>query len=154
MNKKIIWISAIALSMSVSQATLACGCHHDMMSGEHYEKMIRKLDLTADQQSKIKAIKDKTREEMKPKFMEMRSIQMQLNTLAGAKDLDKEKVDKLITEKKDIMGSVMLMRVTTRHDIDMVLTAPQKAKLEAMKAKWEAKHMKKDCDKSKECDKD
>ena len=152
MNKKIIALSALALSMSFSQATFACdglcGDHKSYMAGERYQKMTEKLDLTADQKSKIMAIGTKAREDMKPKLEEMRSIHMQLNKLAGEKVLDQGKIDTLVNQKKDIVGAVTQMRITTRHDIDMVLTAPQKAKLDAMVMKWEGTHMEKSCDKS------
>ena len=151
MNKKIICFSALALSMSMSQATLACDCDMNSARGEHYEHMTskfehmtEKLDLTADQKEKIKTISEKARNDMKPMFEEIRANRMKLNELADAKDIDQTQIDKTIDQNKDIMGSMMKMRVMTRHDIMVVLTDKQKAKLDVMMAHWKAKHMKKD----------
>ena len=144
MNKKIIWLSALALSMSLSQATFACDCEMPSSPKDRLERMTHKLDLTADQKMKIKAIGDKAREEMKPKYDEMRSNRMQLNELAAAKEIDQAKVDKLIDQNKEIFGTIMKMRVIVRHDVDMLLTDKQKEKLDKMVADWKEKHMHKD----------
>ncbi len=144
MNKKIILLSAFALSLSMSQVVLACGCKTTYESGDRYVQMAEKLDLTAEQKTKIQAISDKAREDMKPKFDEMRSIRMQLNEQAAAKEVDEAKIDKLIDQKKELLGSIMKTRVMVRHDIDMVLTDAQKAKMNKMMAEWKAKHMKND----------
>ena len=141
MNKKIIWLSALALSMTISQGALACDCKMSMSPNQHIEKMTAKLDLTADQKAKIEAITTKAREEMKPKIEEMHASRMQLNELANEKDMDQSKVDKLLDQNKEILGSIMKMRVMVRHDIDMVLTDKQKAKLDSMMSDWKAKHI-------------
>ncbi len=142
MNKKVIWLSAIALSMSVSQATLACHGTHKSMAGGHFEKMSSKLDLTADQKAKIKTISDQAMETLKPKLQEMRNIHNQLNDLVNAKDIDESKVDDLIKQKTELSASIMKTRLMTRHEINMVLTDAQRAKMADMVAKWKAKHMK------------
>lgn len=141
MNKKMIWLSALALSMSISQATLACDCGRDWTPGDRMEKMTESLDLTADQKAKIKAIGTQAKESMKPKMVEMRDIRMQLNTLADAKVLDEGKIDALISQRKEIMGTIVKGRLMVRHDISMILTDAQKAKLAQMVAAWKAKHM-------------
>jgi len=144
MNKKIVWLSALTLAMSVSQASLACDCKVSSLAGDHFEQMTGKLDLTADQKAKIKVIGAKAREDMKPKFMAMREIRMQLNALASSKELDQDKIDKLIDQNKEILGSLMKMRVMVRHDVDMVLTDKQRAKMDGMISDWKEKQMKND----------
>ena len=146
MNKKIIWLSALALSMSISQATLACDCKVSATHKDHFEQMTAKLDLNADQKEKIKEISAKAREEMKPKFMELRENRMKLNELASAKELDKDKIEQLINQNKDIMGSLMNIRIATRHEINMVLNDKQKARLDTMISNWKEKHMARDAD--------
>ena len=57
MNKSILSLSALALSLSVSQATLACSSdHHPNVLGERVHKMVAHLDLSADQKEKIHTI--------------------------------------------------------------------------------------------------
>ena len=144
MNKKIILLSALALSMSLSQATLASDTAMTDVVGSRYEKMADKLELTSDQKAQIKANSTKAKEQMKPKFQEMRANHMELSQLADAKDLDETKIDKLIDQNKEIIGSLMKMRVTVRHDISMLLTEKQKMKLDGMVSDWKAKHMTQD----------
>ena len=145
MNKKMIWLSAFALSMCVSQVVLACPNQHAWMSGNRFEKITDKLDLTSDQKAKIKTIKMQTKEKLKPKFTEMHANRIQLNELANADVLDESKIDSVINQQKDLLGSVIKMRVMTRNEISKVLTAEQKSKLHGMIAKWDEKHQKKSC---------
>jgi len=143
MNKKIMWLSAIALSISVSQATLACNCNVSAVSVDRFEQMTENLDLTDDQKIKVKAIGEKAREDMSPKFVELRKIRMHLNELASAKELEQSKIDPLIEQNKEVLGAIMKMRVTVRHDVDMILTEKQKAKLDDMVSDWKKSTQKK-----------
>jgi len=86
----------------------------------------------------------KARQDMKPKLEQLREIHMQLNELAAAKELNQPKIDQLIEQKKEITGSIMKMRIMAKHDVNMVLTDKQKAKLDGMVADWKVKHMEKD----------
>ncbi len=42
------------------------------------------------------------------------------------------------------MGAMMKMKFMDRHDINVVLTEKQKAKMTSMVSAWKEKHMKKD----------
>lgn len=146
MNKKMIWLSALVVSMSLSQATFACGCHgSDLPDYKHHEKMIDKLDLTADQSAKIKSIRAHAKEDVMPKLKEMRANRKALNDLANQPALDEDKVNKLIDQQEKLGAEIAKIRVHARHEISLILNEKQKSKLQEMRAKWEKKHsMKKD----------
>lgn len=141
MNKKTIWLSALAFSVLIGQNAIACdsGCSgstehklHAWHMDKHFEKMVGKLDLTADQKNKIKAITDQAKTSMKPKFIEMRTISMQLNDLAKESVLNEGKMQDLITQKEKLVGEITKMRVMTRYQINQVLDAKQKVKMDKM----------------------
>ena len=139
MNKKMIWISVLALSASISQGVMACdsGCsgakhHPHHMMGKHFEKMMGKLDLTAEQEKKIRAIKDQEQAYMKPQMLEMRDINMQLNDLAKAKVIDEAKMNDFIAKKEKIVGEMTKRRVMARYQINLILDAKQQEKMEKM----------------------
>ena len=149
MNKKIIWLPAVALSVLMGQNVMACdgSCsgysehksHEGHMMGKHFDKMVKKLDLTADQEKKIKAIQSQTKASMEPKYVELRTITMQLNDLAKADVINEGKMDDLITQKEKVIGEITKMRVMTRYQINHVLDAKQKAKMDKMTMKMREK---------------
>ena len=139
MNKKMIWISALALSASISQGVIACDSecpgnvkHHHHMMGKHFDKMMGELDLTAEQEKKIHAIRDQEKASMKPKIMEMHDINIQLNDLAKGNVIDEAKMNDLIAKKEKIVGEMTKNRVMTRYQINMILDAKQKEKMDKM----------------------
>lgn len=136
MNKKMIWISALALSASISQGVIACDSecsgHSDHKShhkGKRFEKMMEKLDLTADQEKKIHAIKEQEKASMKHKLPKIHDIDMQLNDLAKANVMDEAKMNDLISQKEKIVSETTKIRVMTQYQINMILDAKQKAKM-------------------------
>ncbi len=143
MNNKIIWLSAIALSMSINQVSFAETHHYHYMTSERYEKLTQKLDLSPEQKTKINSIVSTTKASLKSKYKDMRGIQKQLNELADSNKMDESKVNALINKKKELVGETSKLRITSRHEIYSILTEPQRAKLSAMIAKWKAEHMKK-----------
>lgn len=141
MNKKMIWLSAFALSMSLSQVSFACGCHGgELPDYKHHEKMIDKLDLTSEQSAKIKRIRAHAKDEIMPKLNEMRDNRRMLNELANEPTLNEDKVANIIEKQEKIGGEIAKIRVHARHEVSMVLNEKQKAKIQEMRMKWEKKH--------------
>lgn len=139
MNKKIVTLSALALSLSMGGASLAYA-DHQCYSGKRMEKLVDSLDLTADQKAKIKTIRDQAMTAIKPKMDEMHAIHVKINESFKAGTLDDSTLDSLVSQKKEALGEIMKIRLTERRDISNVLTAPQKTKLADMLQQWEAKH--------------
>ena len=142
MNKKLVCLSALALSLSMSQATFAC----DKMShfgSDRMEKMTEKLDLTADQKAKIKTIREQAHQANLSKYEQLHKLHAQMNDLLSASTVDESKLDDMINQEKDLLGAVIKTHAMERHDISNVLTDQQKTKFKAMLQQWEEKHLEK-----------
>ena len=140
MNKNILSLSALALSLSVSQATLACSSdHHSNFWGERVHKMVSHLDLSAEQKGKIHTIRERAKHEMQAKFNELRTLRHDKNEILAAPTFNESKLDGVINQEKDVLGSILKIAAMERHEISNVLTAKQKEKLSEMVQKWEKK---------------
>ncbi len=139
MNKKIITLSALAVSLSLS-VPLAYAHHSQCVGGANIEKMVKALDLTPDQKTKIMAIRDQVKPQIQAKRQDMRTVHMQINDLYKADTLDESKLDELINQEKDTFGAILKIRANERRDIAAILTPEQKAKLADMMQKMEKKH--------------
>ena len=140
MKKGIVWASAVALSMSISQASLAATDTPPPPAPENKEHMIKKLDLTPAQQAKINIIRTEARKAAQPKMREIHEITMKLNELSRAEKLDMPKINELINTKKELIGELMKIKVMLEHDISLVLTPEQKEKIETLKPGLKAPH--------------
>ena len=151
MNKKILCLSALALSMSLSQVTLACSsdqCSSEQCSSEHmkgfsgdrFEKVTEKLDLNAEQTVKVHAIKEQAKKELEQKFEEIHAVRHQINELYRATKLDESKLDSLVQKETEIFGSVLKMGAMERRDVYNVLTEQQRVKLADLIQQREEKH--------------
>ena len=133
MNKKLFWLLAFTFSVALCQPIYA-----DQYKGESAQhascpcnKMwIKKLDLNDEQQAKIKAIRAQARAVHVMKKDELMTINNQIQELIKLNELDESKLDILINQKKEIMGTLMKSRAMTKHQMYNVLTPAQKAKYE------------------------
>jgi len=141
MIKKILCVPALALALSFSQISFAHDSSNNTQHKHHFcmVNLHEKLDLTDDQKAKIKTIKAQNKAESKGQRQQLRSIHEQMKPLVRTHKLDEAKVDKLIAEKKDIMGSMMKSKVMMRHQIYNVLDMKQKAKFDALSKQCEEK---------------
>lgn len=142
MNKKLMTFSALALSLSLSQAPLVYAEHTtDCFNGEKIHKMVKKLNLTSDQQTKIKAIIDRAHTEMQTKHKELAALRVDVNNAFHTNAMTESKMDGLVSQEQQVMGAMLKIRMMERLDITNVLTDEQKAKLSDHMIKWEEKHM-------------
>ena len=139
MNKKILGLSAIALSMALSHATYADPERTQHFSGEQFEKIAEQLNLNADQKEKIKVLREKAEAAIHPKVEELHSLRIQTNDLLSGATLDEAKLDNVINEEKEAIGSILKIRAMERYDISNVLTAQQKTTFTGMIQQWEKK---------------
>ncbi len=142
MNRKIISLLALIVSISLTQITFAdsntskasCSCKN---------KLYKKLDLTSEQQTQIKAINDQASTIKLAKQKEMLKINNEIHELIKADKLDESKLDTLLTQKKNLMASMIKNKVIVKNQIYNILTASQKEKYSEMMKDWEQKHMEK-----------
>ncbi len=144
MNKGIMWISSMALAMFISQPVLAdmhpkCPCYKDMK-----EKMMKKLELTDEQKTKLEDVKKQYKDQLKAKHDEMKDLRQQMKDLAKADKLDEAKLDQLISQKKELVGSMTKLKVQMKHAAYGILTPEQVKKAETVKKEIMDKCMIKD----------
>jgi|GEM_PF-4614792 len=133
MRKQILVIGVISLfllAMVGSAWAFGHGMKHGTMALQHYQEMVKLLNLTPDQQVKAKEIvisgfrnSINLRRDLELKRLELSSILLDENP-------DRAKVNKLIMESCEIQGKLEVQRVDERLDIKKLLTAEQKIKLE------------------------
>jgi len=151
MMKKMLLVSAAILSLSVAQTTIAntttvttnktsttksashCGC-------AHMKAMVRKLNLSAAQQTKINAIKKQAKNSLHTNYQEMKSIHNQIDALIKTDKLNEAQLNSLINQKKDVMASLLKTRTVMKHQIYNTLNAAQKVKYSAMMNQPAHKH--------------
>lgn len=137
MNKKIILLPALMLSLAFSQGAFS---HEDEMMKlkEHHVCMhhaVSQLNLTQDQKTKIKTIKEQAKQEMKKAKSELHAIRMKMRPLVDTDTLDVAKLDALIQQKKDIIGAVMKTKLMAKHQMYTILDAKQKVMFNEMATK-------------------
>ncbi|MDP3706431.1 MAG: Spy/CpxP family protein refolding chaperone [Legionellaceae bacterium] len=145
MNMKFMSLSALALSLSLCQSSVAFAHHEDHercfdAGGMKMHKMIENLDLTAEQKDKIKSISDKAHEVGKAKRDELHAIHMQVNDVFDSHSMNETKIDGFVSQEQQIIGAMIKLKMMERLDICNVLTDEQRAKMADMMKKWEEKH--------------
>jgi protein CpxP len=106
MNRNIITLLAFLISISLTQITFADN-NNSKASCSCKNKLYKKLDLTAEQQTQIKAINDQASIIKLAKQKEMLKINNEIHELIKADKLDESKLDTLLTQKKDLMASII-----------------------------------------------
>ncbi len=140
MNKKLMWMPAVLFSAVVAHMPVA-NAADGMAHCEYLEKIEKKLDLSAEQKSKIKEIHDKARDTIKADVVKARDIHAQINEQIKAGGKDSSKLDDLVKQETDVVSDIIKARIAVRLQVYDVLTDAQKQKFAGMVSKWEAKHM-------------
>ncbi len=137
-TKRIVGLSAAVLAFTLTQATPMYAMHHmgDKKSQcmmEKIEHLKASLNLTPDQEMKLKAIKAKAKTMMQTNHQEKKDIRKEAHQLADAKDLDQKKLDQLADKAGKLASNKLKNRVMIKHEINQVLTDDQKMKLKQAK---------------------
>lgn len=138
MNLKTLSLSALALSIALSQSAFA----HDVCEHKHdwIVKVSEKLGLNAEQKTKIKAFADQAKIDVKAKHEEMRMIHMHLNEAYTNNTIDPTKLDGFINQEQQAVGAIIKIRSKERYDAYMVLDDKQKEKMNKMTNEWSKSH--------------
>jgi periplasmic protein CpxP/Spy len=136
MNKKILWIAVFALSLIFGQSAFA---DHNGGFGEHIKKLVESLKLDPSQQAKIKTIKDQTKDKLKDTWEKMKALRQQTQEIVQADTLDESKLDNLVNQKKELIGTLIKAKITAKHQIYELLTPEQKTKFQELMKQWEEK---------------
>lgn len=101
-----------------------------------FHHMLKQLDLTAEQQSQVKAIFEKEKPTLHPLMEQMRQNHSAMDALEANGQFDEAKTRALATQNSQIMVEVQVEHAKIKSEIMQILTADQKAKL----AQTEADH--------------
>ena len=139
MINKILWLPILVLSLSFSQATFANSERHSQHVCMH--NIFEELNLTPDQKAKMKVIKHHAKAPLKVKWQEKKAVDKQLKAMVHAKNVDEAKLNTLINQKKEIIGSIVKIKFMVGHQVYNLLDAKQKEMFKAKMSKCEAKRL-------------
>jgi|GEM_PF-496596 len=113
--------------------------HHDRVGrGNPNKKPFAELNLTADQEAKIKAIMQKNHDGRNQNFEAMKNerqaMQSQVQSLANSPTLNNAELNRLASLEAEKTRQRFINRVQSEREIAQVLTPEQRQKLAAMKA--------------------
>ncbi len=141
MKLKVLGTLGIALMgmMMVGSATFAQGNGDGMGGGRKHmqklEKAAERLNLTADQKAKIKALRDQFKTTHQATFAEMKTLKAQIK--AAGKGTDQAKA--LREQMKTKMQSLRPAQEQLHQQILAILTPEQRTQMEQMKAERKEK---------------
>ncbi|KTD51754.1 16 kD immunogenic protein [Legionella quinlivanii] len=110
-------------------------CSH----AQRWQEMVQTLQLTQDQQDKIKAIKDNAKSAMKANWTQMKSIREEMKALVMSPTLDQGKLDALVQQKTTLIGNMMKTKITMKNQIYNLLNDQQKQQYQTLMTQWETK---------------
>ena len=121
-------------------AAIAQGRHGYGGPGGDFHRMLRQLDLTADQHSQVKAIFEKEKPTLQPLMEQMRQNHSAMSALEAGGTFDEAKTRALATQNSQTMIELQVEHARIKSEIMQILTPDQKAKLAQIEAN-RASHM-------------
>lgn len=146
MNKKMIWLAVPAFFLAFSQASIACG---EESTGEMHtacgckKELATKLDLTMEQQAKIKVILMQAKVVKIEKQKDIQPINDQIRALIESSKIDDKKLDELLKQKTELMVVYMKNKIMVKHQIYNILNPKQRIQYDEIIKTWEEKGMEK-----------
>jgi periplasmic protein CpxP/Spy len=144
MNSRIMKIAMIVMISLMTAGSFAYAQHgqgkgHGKKDrqGERLQKAIERLNLTADQQARIKAIRDNFKTANAATIEQIKALRVQMQE--ARKSGNKEQAQAIHEQMKAKMESMRPARQQMIEQIKAVLTAEQRAELEKMIAEKKAK---------------
>ncbi|NNN48561.1 CpxP family protein [Vibrio sp. 2-2(8)] len=142
MAKKLV-LAAVILPLTLSTASVFAFGGKEQHKGPNYEcggfdrGMMQQLDLTSDQQAKLKGMREANREAMKGEHKGQRQAKMKahhdkVQALVLAENFDAAAANELAKEMVDQQVAHRVKMLEKRHDMMSVLTPEQKAKLQTL----------------------
>ncbi len=143
---KIIGAALVAGVLSVS--ALAGPMHHgsDGKNSERFmKKMTKKLDLSEEQQTAIKALKEQHVIDMGELRERKQTNREAIKASSAYDNYDAAAIAELAKESGDIGEQLVIMRAAHRHEFQALLTEEQRESLEtAMEKRKDRKHRKRE----------
>ena len=132
--------SALMRAQAADDATPPPPMHHGYgMGHEHMMGFFaKKLNLTDDQKTQMKAIMQKEHPTMKPLFQQEHQIDLQLRQYVEG-SFDAAKVQALAAQKAQVQVQLTVAQTRIHNELYQILTADQQAQLKQMEANHEAR---------------
>ena len=138
-----IVVISTAILLTVA-AAIGQGMYHHRGHGGDFNHMIgfytRALDLTADQQTQMKAIWAKEKPGLQPLMTAMHQNRADMKALEASGPFDENKTRALASANAQTMIELQVQHARIKAELVQLLTADQKTKLAQIEAKHEA-HM-------------
>jgi Spy/CpxP family protein refolding chaperone len=144
--KKRNWIIGSVLAGTIGLAGVAHACggpgghFRDHHGGDRMMHVMKELDLTKEQRTTIRKIKNESRDQMAEKRDELFEIRKALREQGSAEKYDAAKVRELADAKAKIMADLTVQRIKAMHQIRKELTAEQLKELDEMKDRRFERH--------------
>jgi len=106
---------------------------HGKKSGDRMERMIKHLELSDEQATQVRSIRDSYQPKMQALREKMQENRKQLREEMHAETIDQEKVKKLADKMGDLKADKIILRAEKRNKIHNVLTNEQREKMKEMK---------------------
>ncbi|WP_018608296.1 Spy/CpxP family protein refolding chaperone [Uliginosibacterium gangwonense] len=142
--RRFLMVSSLALALPVSSAMAAAPSHGDadtmQMAGRsmhagmehHYFAMLRKLDLSAEQQKQLRLLRDAQSDALRPIERNLREEHIALRDVASADSYDAKKAAEISERIGRLHGQMALSLVEGHRKVLDVLTPEQRAKLNTL----------------------
>ncbi|RJT48298.1 periplasmic heavy metal sensor [Legionella taurinensis] len=140
MFKKLL-ITVIACVSFLSLQAVYANQHGNCPCKGRLSEMYKELQLDANQQAQIKAIKEKNRDAMKASWQQMKELRSQLKALVTSDKLDEATLNKLTNQKAALVSSITKAKISAKNQIYNILNDKQKQQFQSMMKEWEAKKM-------------
>jgi len=107
--------------------------------GNAIGKMLRGLDLTAEQEAKVKEITDANRATFEPTMQAIKESHAKIRALGIDGNFDEAQIEALATEHGDLVAKMIVQKENVKAQIFAILTPEQKTKAAEMRTKFEGK---------------
>lgn len=111
-----------------------------MPFGPDMMRALKKLDLSEEQKTSIKAILEMAREDLHPVMVEMRDGQKQIRELVRAETYEASTVATLAERAGELATTRIILTSRAMSDVRAQLSAEQLEKFDAMAARMKARH--------------
>ncbi len=135
MNKKFIWLVTLLLTLILGQSSYA-DCDKNQKHCNKFNQLTTELNLTAEQQEKVKEFKKQSKNSMKESYKQLKDLHNQIDALVTADKIDETKLDGLINQINQIRGAMLKNRIMIQHQVYTILTPEQKTKFQELKKQW------------------
>lgn len=143
--QKMLAITAIAMAIPMSAQANPQGEGSDAFphaGHEHHRHhggmgFLKQLDLTPAQESQVKAIMAKQKNEMRAAMDERRAHKADMKALVEQEVFDEPKAARLIEDQQARERASRLSMLRSQHEIYKVLTPEQRAKAHTIRAEWQ-----------------